>query len=170
LAVASLDDAEDAALRNETPTQRLDRNWAELLQELRIVQTGVQLLTGFLLTLPFQQRFESLTTGERILYLVAVSASLLAIGLLLAPVSLHRSLFRQHRRAETVHLAHRLAIAGIAALAVAIIAVASLIFAVVVGIAASVIATTATALMLGTLWLALPIITRKRSLSDEATR
>jgi hypothetical protein len=164
----ALDDAEDAALRNETPTQRLDRNWSELLQELRIVQTGVQLLTGFLLTLPFQQRFASLGTAERTLYLVAVSASLLATGLLLAPVSLHRSLFRQHRRAETVRLAHRLAIAGIAALALAIVAVASLIFAVVVGTAASVIATIATALMLGTLWLALPLAARRQSLNRES--
>jgi Family of unknown function (DUF6328) len=165
----ALDDAEDAALRNETPTQRLDRNWSDLLQELRIVQTGVQLLTGFLLTLPFQQRFESLSTAERTLYLVAVSASLLATGLLLAPVSLHRSLFRQHRRAETVRLAHRLAIAGIAALALAIVAVASLIFAVVVGTAASVIATIATALMLGTLWLALPLAARRQSLNRESS-
>ena len=69
-------DAEwDRDQRNETPTERLDRNWTDLLQELRVVQTGVQLLTGFLLTLPFQQRFAELTTFGRVLYLVTVAAS-----------------------------------------------------------------------------------------------
>ena len=61
--------------RHETETQRLDRNWAALLQELRIVQTGVQLLTGFLLTLPFQQRFADLTDFEVGVYLVTVALS-----------------------------------------------------------------------------------------------
>lgn len=74
-------------VRNETPTQQLDRNWAALLQELRVVQTGVQLLTGFLLTLPFQARFDSLSTAGHVVYLVTVSASILATVLLVAPVS-----------------------------------------------------------------------------------
>lgn len=74
-------------VRNETPTQQLDRNWSALLQELRVVQTGVQLLTGFLLTLPFQARFDSLSTAGHVVYLVTVSASILATVLLVAPVS-----------------------------------------------------------------------------------
>src|SRR5690242_2765430 len=108
------DDSWDQAERHETPTERLDRNWGDLLQELRVVQTGVQLLTGFLLTLPFQQKFAKLSSAERDLYLVAVAASIVATGFLEAPVSLHRALFRKHRRKETVYLAHRLAIVGIA--------------------------------------------------------
>ena len=78
--------------------QRLDRNWADLLQELRVVQTGVQLLTGFLLTLPFQARFEQLSGYERTIYLVTVTLSVAATGFLIAPVSLHRILFRRHAR------------------------------------------------------------------------
>ncbi len=65
----SAEGRDDAAwnrrVRDETETQRLDRNWSNLLQELRVVQTSVQLLTGFLLTLPFQQRFEELSTPRR---------------------------------------------------------------------------------------------------------
>src|SRR3954467_14665897 len=98
--------------RDETPTERLDRNWNDLLQELRVVQTGVQLLTGFLLTLPFQQRFASLNSTERGIYLADVSAAVCSTALLIAPVALHRLLFRQHARAEQVSIAHRLAMAG----------------------------------------------------------
>src|SRR5881227_2301560 len=107
------DDSWDQKERNETPTERLDRNWTDLLQELRVVQTGVQLLTGFLLTLPFQQKFSRLTDTERGVYLFAVATSIIATGFLQAPVSLHRALFRKHRRKETVLAAHKLAIVGI---------------------------------------------------------
>src|SRR5436309_15969109 len=99
------DDSWDQKERNETPTERLDRNWGDLLQELRVVQTGVQLLTGFLLTLPFQQKFSRLDSGARGIYLFAVAASIVATGFLQAPVSVHRALFRKHRRKETVQLA-----------------------------------------------------------------
>ena len=60
--------------RDETRAERLDRNWASLLQELRVAQTGVQVLTAFLLTLPFQSKFDELGDGERILYLATVPA------------------------------------------------------------------------------------------------
>src|ERR1700761_457420 len=104
----------DRRERGETEMERLDRNWNSLLQELRVVQTGVQLLTGFLLTLPFQQRFDQLSSVERDIYLAAVASAIVATGFLQAPVSVHRALFRRHRREETVALAHRLAIIGLA--------------------------------------------------------
>ena len=97
------------------------------------MQTGVQLLTGFLLTLPFQQKFTRLTDSERGVYLFAVATSIVATGFLQAPVSLHRALFRKHRRKETVLAAHKLAVVGIVFLAFAVVAVALLIFDVVVG-------------------------------------
>ena len=81
--------------RDETETERLDRNWGELLQELRVLETGTQILTGFLLTVAFQQKFSQLNAGQVTLYLVLVSLSALATMLVLAPVSLHRTLFRQ---------------------------------------------------------------------------
>jgi hypothetical protein len=87
----------DTRERGETEIQRLDRNWNSLLQELRVVQTGVQLLTGFLLTLPFQQRFDVLSGHMRLVYLATVGCSVGAAVLLIAPVAMHRLLFRQHR-------------------------------------------------------------------------
>ena len=119
--------------RDETAVERLDRNWAELLQELRVIQTGVQLLTGFLLTLPFQQRFTTLSATERGVYLATAAASITATVFLQAPVTVHRALFRQHRRKETVMMAHRLAIIGMGLLGLAIIGVAFLIPSVVLG-------------------------------------
>jgi O-antigen/teichoic acid export membrane protein len=150
------DDEWNAAERNETPLERLDRNWTELLQELRVVQTGVQLLTGFLMTLPFQQRFTTLTDAERAIYLAAVSCSIVATGFLQAPVSVHRAVFRRHRRAQTVSLAHRLAIIGIAFLALAVVAVATLIFDVLLGGAGGAAAGTAAGVLLAVLWLIIP--------------
>ncbi len=73
----------DYRRRRETELERLDRNWTSLLQELRVVQTGVQLLTGFLLMLPFQQRFEVL--GLHTVYLATVAFSVGATILLVAP-------------------------------------------------------------------------------------
>jgi O-antigen/teichoic acid export membrane protein len=149
--------------RNETPTERLDRNWNDLLQELRVVQTGVQLLTGFLLTLPFQQKFPSLDEGERRVYMAAVCASILATGFLQAPVSVHRALFRRHRRKETVALANRLAIVGIVFLACAIVSVTTLIFDVLLGWTAGLVFGILAAILLVVLWLAVPWSVRLRS-------
>lgn len=155
--------------RNETPTERLDRNWNDLLQELRVVQTGVQLLTGFLLTLPFQQKFPSVTEGERRVYMAAVSASILATGFLQAPVSLHRALFRRHRRKETVALAHRLAIVGIFFLACAIVSVTTLIFSVLLGWTPGLVFGSLSAALLMALWLAVPWSVRLRSPAGPPT-
>lgn len=125
---ARADEAWDRTERRETPTERLDRNWADLLQELRVVQTGVQLLTGFLLTLPFQQRFTAVPGRDRVLYLVAVGLSTLATALLIAPVSMHRMVFRRHARGPLVRTAHRCALAGLGVLGLAVVAVVTLIF------------------------------------------
>jgi O-antigen/teichoic acid export membrane protein len=153
--------------RNETPTERLDRNWNDILQELRVVQTGVQLLTGFLLTLPFQQRFTKLTDTERGVYLTAVTASILATGFLQAPVSVHRALFRRHRRRETVELAHRLTIVGIVFLGCAVIAVTTLIFEVLLGWVGGTVAGAASAALLLALWLFIPLAARDARVDDE---
>ena len=111
---ARKDEDWDEEQRDETPLQRLDRNWADLLQELRVVQTGVQLLTGFLLTLPFQSRFQELSQFQQNTYLVTLCAAVISTGFLIAPVSLHRYLFRRHARRLTVEVSHRLAQIGLA--------------------------------------------------------
>lgn len=148
---------------NESPTERLDRNWNDILQELRVLQTGVQLLTGFLLTLPFQQRFTTLSEPERRLYLVAVVSSIVATGFLQAPVSVHRALFRRHRKRQQVSLAHWLAIVGIVFLACAVVSVTMLIFEVLHGWTAGIVAGGAAGTMLLILWLIIPWTVRIRS-------
>lgn len=156
------DEEWDRDQRNETTTERLDRNWVDLLQELRVVQTGVQLLTGFLLTLPFQQRFTELTAFGRVLYIVTVAASVLATGLLVAPVMIHRLLFRRHARVVMVTFAHRLAVAGTSTLGVALVGVVLLVFDAVFGRTTGVVAASVAALVLLTLWCVLPLSLRRR--------
>lgn len=152
--------AAEAPDRRETATERLDRNWSALLQELRVTQTGVQLLTGFLLTLPFQQRFGSLDNAQRALYLATVASSIAATLFLIAPVGLHRLLFRRHRVALMVALAHRLAICGMVLLGFALTGVVALIFGVVLGaIGAAVAAALAASVFVG-LWVLLPLLLR----------
>ncbi|MCW2525891.1 MAG: hypothetical protein JWM76_751 [Pseudonocardiales bacterium] len=150
----------DEHARDETPTERLDRNWSDLVQELRVVQTGVQFLTGFLLTLPFQQRFSQLTDREQAVYLATVSASLASTAFLQAPVSVHRALFRRHQRQLTVLVAHRVAMIGVFFLAAAIVGVTAIIFDVVSGTRAATIAASTVAVVLGLLWLTMPIALR----------
>ena len=153
----STDDRDDAAwnrqVRHETETQRLDRNWSNLLQELRVVQTGVQLLTGFLLTLPFQQRFQDLSDTQEVIYLVTVTCSVTATMVLVAPVGLHRLLFRQHALPTLVATGQRLAIGGITVLGFALVGVVLLIFSVVVNMLAGVIAGAVALLMFFGFWI-----------------
>lgn len=107
--------------RNETVEQQMDRNWMELIQELRVLQTGVQILAGFLLTLPFQSRFEDLNTFQVGLYLTNVVLAALTTALILLPVSVHRRLFRQRLKATLVSSADRItkvALGGVALLSV----------------------------------------------------
>jgi hypothetical protein len=163
------DDGWNERARDETPMQRLDRNWADLLQELRVVQTGVQLLTGFLLTLPFQARFDQLTANERTIYLVTVALSVAATGFLIAPVSLHRILFRLHARELLVTASHRLALIGLTLLGAAIVGAVLLIFDVVAGTATGIIAAVAAMVLLISLWAGLPWIVRSSDAAPEHT-
>ncbi len=147
--------------RQETETERLDRNWVSLLQELRVVQTGVQLLTGFLLTLPFQQRFTVLGAGMQAVYLVTVCASVLSTALLVAPVGMHRLLFRRHRLRTLVGAAHRCAYAGLLMLAAAVTGVTVIIFDVVIGLVPALIAGTCTVVLFAGFWIVLPLGMRR---------
>ncbi len=140
----------------ESATQRLDRNWSELLQEVRVTQTGVQLLTGFLLTLPFQQRFATLGDAQQAIFLADVALAVLATTLLVAPVLMHRLLFREHPRRAMVRWAHHCAIAGAAMFGLALIGVATLIFDIVGGRAAAATAGPMVALLVISLWVVAP--------------
>ncbi|SDP44946.1 hypothetical protein SAMN04515671_4279 [Nakamurella panacisegetis] len=152
----------DEAARGESPIEQLDRNWADLLQELRVLQTGVQLLTGFLLTLPLQQRFAGLTAAQENIYLGTVALSVAATVVLIAPVSLHRFLFRRHARRALVQSTHRLAQFGSLLLGCAVVGVVLFIFDIVRGPTTGVVAAALTAVLVLALWLALPLNNRQR--------
>ena len=113
--------------RDETELERADRNLTDLLQELRVLTTGVQLMFAFLLTVPFATRFTKLTSGERDLYLVVLLTAAAAAGFFIAPSAMHRLLFRHGDKPHLVQLSNRLAIAGIACLTVAMTGILALI-------------------------------------------
>lgn len=152
----------DRDTRGESEIERLDRNWNSLLQELRVVQTGVQLLTGFLLTLPFQQRFDVLDQQMRIAYLVTVGCSVGATVLLIAPVGIHRLLFRRHRLRVLVSAAHRCAYAGLALLGLALTGVTVIVFVAVAGTTAGLLAGACALTLFTVFWWVLPLWLRTR--------
>jgi hypothetical protein len=147
---------------DEDKHEQLTRNLNELLQELRVMQTGVQILTGFLLTVPFTSRFADLSTLQTWVYLGVLSGSVVATGLIVAPVAFHRTLFRQGEREWIVKAANRAAQSGLAALAVTMAGVVWLVFDVVVGRPASHIAGGLSIALFTTLWAVLPITSRRR--------
>jgi len=157
----------DDARPGETPTQRADRNWDELLQELRVAQTGVQVLTGFLLTLPFQARFTHLDAVQRATYLTAVVLGVVSIALLIAPVSSHRLLFHQHKKRVLVETSNRLAKAGLTTLGLTVGSVILLVFDVVVGRTAGILVGGAMLLLFLLVWFVLPKVILARA-SDSA--
>lgn len=118
---------------NVPDSQRLTRNWNELLQELRVTQTGVQILTGFLLIVPFSDRFGDLGSHQRVVYLVILTGAVMTTGLVVAPVSFHRVLFRRGRRRWLVRAANLCALAGLGMLALTSSGVLYLVFHLILG-------------------------------------
>ncbi|MEV4344046.1 DUF6328 family protein [Actinoplanes sp. NPDC049596] len=109
-------------MKHETEKQRWDRNFADLLQELRVAQTGIQILFAFLLTLPFSNGFPKVTQFQKDTYVVALLAAAGATAMIIAPVAFHRALFRQGRKPELVRYAHAMATGGLAFLLVSMVA------------------------------------------------
>jgi hypothetical protein len=114
--------------RSETPTERADRNWSEILQEARVTQTCTQILGGFLLAVAFQPRFTELDGYQLGLYLGLVACAGLATALALALVSLHRRYFGKRQKARVVRVGSRLLTADLVVVAVLASGVTSLIF------------------------------------------
>jgi hypothetical protein len=142
--------------RDESRDERLDRNWDELLQELRVVQTGIQLLAGFLLTLPFTQVFGGIDQAQKGLYLGLVVLAGVSVGLNLTPIMLHRRVFGDHVKDRVVQTGHVLSQVVIAAVAVLIVGTSMLIFSVVVSWTAAFVAGAALAVVLVTLLAVVP--------------
>lgn len=153
--------------RNETELERLDRNLSELLQELRVAQTGVQFLFGFLLSLPFTQRFGEVTTFQRGLYLWTVIFAGAAAAFLIAPVPFHRLVFRQRDKHRLVMAANRMALAGLTCLGVAIVSALFLITDVLFHAGVVVPVVLGMALLYVGLWVVIPLFRREQSQHEQ---
>ena len=114
--------------RQETEDERLDRKWNDLLQELRVMQTGAQLTAGFLLTLPFQTAFADLDTFQRTLYLVLVVLAAVTTALVMSAVAVHRRLSGEHVKERVVAAGHRLTVAVLTTISLLITGMVLLIF------------------------------------------
>ena len=142
--------------RDETPAERIDRNFNELLGELRVALPGVQVLFAFLLTVPFAQGFTSLSGFERGLYFAVLLLTAIASAFLIAPTAYHRIQFRRGRKPQILWFANRAALIGLAFLALAMSGAILLITHFLFGAAAAIPVGTAALLVFGTLWYLLP--------------
>jgi hypothetical protein len=148
--------------RGESEKERLDRNLLELLNELRVALPGVQVLFAFLLTVPFTQRFATITSTQEKVYYATLLCTTASTLLLIAPSAHHRINFRQQDKAYIVFLANKLTIAGLGLLALAMSGVVFLITDVLYGSTATAVATGTVMLAFAVLWYALPIWRRLR--------
>ncbi|MFJ2722789.1 DUF6328 family protein [Streptomyces sp. NPDC087437] len=142
--------------RYETPEERADRNLVELLQELRVVQTGVQILFAFLLGLAFTSRFPQLNAFQRDTYVVTLLLTVVTSAVLATPVALHRGLFHRGVKPRIVALSARQAQFGLVLLALALNGAVLLLMDVVLGRTAAIFITTVTTAIFAGLWFLLP--------------
>jgi hypothetical protein len=147
--------------------EKLDRELIELLNGLRVVLPGVQVLFAFLLSVPFTGRFSEATTDQRIAYFVAFMATTGASILLIAPSSYHRVQWRQRDKERLLRTANTLAIAGIAFLGVAVTATVFLVTDVLFGLLATSVVSAAIGGALLWFWYGLPLLRRA---SDQRPR
>jgi hypothetical protein len=147
--------------RSESAAERDDRNLAELIQELRVVSLGVQVLFGFLLSLPFTVRFVSLNGAQRDLYLASLVLSAVATVLLLGPVAYHRLVFRRGMKEPLVRYANLMAVLGLAAVGAAVLTAVLLVTSYVAGPLPAGLITALVACMLVGVWFALPLARRE---------
>jgi hypothetical protein len=145
--------------RDETPTERLDRNWNELLQELRVTQTGIQILFGFLLTLPFTPRFPDLDQQHRTIYLVVFGLVAVATVCNLSPVIAHRLLFRRREKGWLVLAGSQFAKAALITLGLALVGAVTLVVGLVLDTRAGWISGALLLALVVGLWAVLPVST-----------
>jgi hypothetical protein len=153
----------DASTKPDAQEQRLNQEWQELLEELRVALPGAEVLFAFLLTVPFTNRFETIADSHKTVYFIAFIAAAVATLLLIAPSAQHRLLWRRHAKDRQLRIATRLAIAGTAVAAVAIAAVVFLVTSVLYsnGLAAAIAAGCIGLIVL--LWYVPPLVLRLRN-------
>jgi len=148
----------------ETESDRLNRELNELLQELRVAQNGILIIVGFLLVIPFTQRFVGVTDFERVVYYLSFLTAGSAAVVIVAPVSYHRLVFRRHDKQSLVTRGNQMAQAGLGLLGIAILGVLVLVtdflfssMVLVVVMSAMYVA------IVGSLWYLLPLQSRLRA-------
>jgi Family of unknown function (DUF6328) len=151
--------------RQESEGERLDRNLAELLQELRVALPGVQVLFAFLLAVPFQQNFEEITPFQEKAYFITLLCTAISAALLISPTAYHRMTFRRQQKKHLLFVANRFAIAGVGFLALAMTGAIMLITDVLYGTVATLVFSAAALTMFVVLWGLLPL--RRRLKSSE---
>src|SRR3954447_8311813 len=163
-------EASSAGGRNETHLERCDRNLVELLQEVRVVQTGVQVLFAFLLMAPLTPGFADLGTLQRLEYFVTLALAGAAALLLIAPTAYHRVLFRLGDKDYLVTVANRLTIAGLTAVALSMVGAFVFVTDILFGQTAAMVAGGATGATTLILWGALPLARRRALAGDDPAR
>lgn len=144
----------------ETESERIARNWDEILQELRVAQTGTQILLGFLLTIPFQSGFADLGEGRIAVYLTLVIVAAVATVLALSPVAMHRALFRRGAKPQLVRVANVVLRLTLGAIALALGGTVFLIFDVVIDHPAAFVAGGTTLALTLAMWVVVPVFLR----------
>jgi Family of unknown function (DUF6328) len=150
----------------ETEEERADRNFGDILQELRVTQTGVQILFGFLLTMPLQARFDRLDSYEKTLLVVAVLLLATATAFIIAPVAWHRALFRHRLKPEIVDVASVFAKCGLTALGLGIVVSMLLMLGLVLPRWAAITLGLVLGVLLLGLWVVSPVV-RRRELDER---
>jgi putative flippase GtrA len=145
----------------ETPAERHNRNLSDLLQELRVAGLGVQVLFGFLLSLPFTNRFALLSPSQRGLYEASLLLAASSTALLIAPVAFHRWVFRMHDKERLLRKANSMALVGLATVSLAISSSVLLILSFVSsGLLVSILVVIVVGIF-GYLWFAMPLLERR---------
>jgi hypothetical protein len=153
--------SDPSAGRHETALERDDRNLVELLQEIRVVQTGVQILFGFLLTIAFQPKFEKLSSFQKADYLGTLVAAATTLIMLTAPISWHRLLFRQGDKDHLVRIANRFTVIGLASMGLTMVGVVMLLSDTAFPSWLTALITALAVIACSVLWYALPLARRR---------
>ena len=142
------------------PAETINRNWTELIQELRSTQTGVLVLTAFLLTLPYSDKFDTIDSVQRIAYLLVLTGAIAATAVIMSPIAYHRILFRRGRRPWLVATANRVARTALALVALTTSGAVFLTFDLTVGRTSAVVASIVALIGYLVLWVGVPLRAR----------
>lgn len=154
----------------ETSDERLNRELIELLNEIRVLLPGVQILLAFLLTVPFTDQFDRINEEQRWAYIVTFASAMLATILLIAPSAYHRLQFRQRDKERLMRWSNRLAIVGTVCIGVGLGASAFLVFDFVFGAVAAAGAALAVVVLASATWIVLPLSGRGHGADDVPSR